>query len=120
MSQIISQPELADQQAARFARLGKWAQQYITDLERKVGELEARVAALSQGPAGSDTVVDGLGTYPDRELGLGAIIGFRLPTATIEAKVSSHGYLNISSEDGALIVQPYVSNVLRIRPGQVW
>jgi hypothetical protein len=120
--------ETQEQQSVRrLAAIPKWAQQHIADTERKVAELQARVAALSQGPAESDTVVDGLGTYPDRELGLGVIIGFRLPDGVvIEARVHPDGYLEIrekgvgSSGTGALIVQPKSGNVLCIRSGEWW
>jgi hypothetical protein len=114
-----------DERALRFARLSKRAQQYIEDLEREVAELKARVAALSQGPAESDTVVDGLGTYPDRELGLGVFVTFRLPDGSL-IRVQVHGdYLELHAmgpdlRSDAIVVQPGSGNVLRVQTDRFW
>jgi len=108
---------------ARIPSLPKWAQQRIEDLDRKIAELERRVALLSEGPAESDTVIPGGGTYPDRELGLGVRIGFRLPTGTIEAHVNREGYLEVRAtglDTGALVAQPQSSNVLRVKSDRWW
>jgi hypothetical protein len=125
MSQVIRNPDTAALLAQLTGQaLPKWAQQHIADTERRVAELEARVAALSQGPAESDTVVDGLGTYPDRELGLGVIIGFRLPGGVVIEAVVRGDYLRIRDRGdgagGALVVQPETGNVLRVRSDGVW
>jgi hypothetical protein len=114
-----------DERALRFARLGKWAQQYIGDLERKVAELEARVAVLSEGPALSDTAVDGLGTYPDRELGLGARVKFTLPDGSSVTAHVRGDYLELNAmgpdlrSDG-IVVQPGSGNVLRVQTDRYW
>jgi hypothetical protein len=111
--------------ARRLAALPKWAQQYIADTERKAAELEARVAVLSKGPDGSDTVVDGLGTYPDRELGRGIYVTFRLPDGS-QIRAQVHGeYLELNAlgpgqrSDG-IITQPGSGNVLRVRTDRYW
>jgi hypothetical protein len=120
---IETQAQREERRATKVPGLPKWAQQHIADLERKVADLERHVALLSEGPAESDTVVDGLGIYPDRELGQGVIIGFRLPTGTIEAAVRG-GYLEVRDKGlgmlGTLVAQPQSSNVLRIKSDGYW
>jgi hypothetical protein len=123
--QPVSKVGQAEQRAARMGGLAKWAQQHIADTERKVAELEARVAALSQGPAESDTVVDGLGTYPDRELGLGVSIGFRLPDGSLIRARVRDSWLELNAlgpgqrSDG-IVSQPSSGNVLRVRSDRFW
>jgi hypothetical protein len=109
---------------ARLQSLPKWVRNRLEVQDRRIADLTRRVAELSEGSARSDTAVNGQGVYPDRELGMSAIIRFRLPGGTIEAAIQGD-YLNIRNtgaggESQALVVQPQISNVVRIRPDRWW
>jgi hypothetical protein len=125
VNQPVSKAEWDEKNAARLAGASRWVQEYIADLERRAAELEARVAALSEGPAKSDTAVDGLGVYPDRELGRHVLVTFRLPDGSLIRTHTADEYLELNALGSGLsgdciITQPSSGNVLRVRTDRYW
>lgn len=113
--------ELAGTETAeRIVKLPAWAQTYMSKLE---GHIVSLRRALADGPADTDTWVDGTMTVPDRPLHPGTQITFAAPD--VDPK-RVRQYMNVKVEDGdprvivvrsssGLAVEPVASNVVRIR-----
>jgi hypothetical protein len=114
-----------------LARLPKWAQTHIADLEREVAEKTRRIGQLSEGPADSNVCIADYG-YPDRPLGRNVRVAFtldeatagrRADTVTVEHSREQPGTLEIhvSSDRSSqtLYISPIVSNHIRLSAGPV-
>ena len=61
----------------RLAKLPRWAQQHIENLERDLVEVTNRVEAAQRGPVDTDTIADAYSDHPLR-LAQGARVRFQL------------------------------------------
>lgn len=103
------------------ASLPAWARRRIETLERQLAERDRKIAQLSEGPAESDTVVNSHGIYPDRELGTGVEVTFRLPDgseirAAVRGKYVELNAIGPELRSWSISAQPSSGNVLRVRP----
>jgi hypothetical protein len=101
----------------QFARLPKWAQREIEQLNGNVDHWKAKAQI---GPEGSNTFVDS-GLNDEKPLGHGPRIRFQLGDRWDE-KVEAHiegDFLTIHGGH-ALEIQPVSSNVARVRLGDWW
>lgn len=102
-----------------FDRLPKWAQQHITNLERRVARLES---AASVGPEDSDTFA-AVTHELEKPLGAGTRIRFDLPGGR-QGTLRDH--IDARTEDDTLVivgsdtfqVLPSSSNLVRVRIGR--
>ena len=106
----------------KMARLPKWAQNLIANQDRLLAERDRHIAELSAGPEDSDVYVHDY-VHPDRLLGKGVPVSFRIANGIITVKHSKQtpGALEIRSTSNRafqpLYITPQVSNVFQVRLG---
>jgi hypothetical protein len=117
---MLSSTPLTPEQAAR---LPLYAQQHIGWLAMRVAGLTREVAELRAGPEKSNVYIKKF-EGPDRLLGIGTGIRFRLAGARPDAEIevrhgATPGVLEVTCPSGdALHVTPQASNIIRVRIGE--
>ena len=98
-----------------ITRLPQWAQRRIAKLEADVEYHKAPAFQAAQGPSGSRVFIEdheGKRGLPDN-----VKVGFRIQGDRRVIEVSrDEEWVRISSYNTGLVIEPEVSNVIRVRP----
>lgn len=110
--------------AEDLARLPKWVQNHIRDLEREVESQAAAIRELTSEFPFSNVMVDGGSRYGDRTLPPNSKVEFYLTTPRVKYSnvLSVHhagqyrpGEIEVSCATGQIAVLPQVSNLVRLK-----
>jgi hypothetical protein len=102
--------------AMKIARLPKWAQAYVADLEKRLDRAEDERDDLREnilGPAETDTHADPYGSVPIN-LPKGCTVQFRIGYGSediVRARVTAEG-LNVNGSTGIVIIPGASNDVL--------